>query len=62
MHYNLNKKHEKQLLKTENQFLARHSYLITQIEVPNQYKAMLAYAQKRHLENKNLNRKSYDLF
>jgi len=32
------------------------------IEVPNQYKSMLAYAQKRHLDNKNLKRKPYDLF
>jgi len=51
MHYNLNKKHEKQLLKTENQLLARHSYLltylITQLETPDQYKTMLVYAKKR---------------
>ncbi len=32
------------------------------IEVPNQYKSMLAYAQKRHIENKNPRRKPYDLF
>ncbi len=32
------------------------------IEVPNQYKSMLAYAQKRRLDNKNLQRKPYDLF
>ena len=32
------------------------------IEVANQYKSMLAYAQKRQLDNKNLKRKPYDLF
>jgi hypothetical protein len=32
------------------------------IEVPNQYKSMLNYAQKRHLDNKNPKRKAYDLF
>jgi len=31
------------------------------IEVPNKYKAMLEYARKRHLENRNKNRKPYDL-
>ncbi|HEY9050071.1 MAG TPA: hypothetical protein VIQ03_00925, partial [Gammaproteobacteria bacterium] len=32
------------------------------IEVPNKFKSMLAYAQKRHLDNKNPKRKPYDLF
>jgi len=32
------------------------------IEVPKQYKAMLAYAEKRKLDNRNLKRKPYDLF
>lgn len=31
------------------------------IEAPNQYAAMLKYAQKRHLENKNPARKPYDM-
>jgi hypothetical protein len=32
------------------------------IEVPNQYKSMLAYAEKRYIENTNPKRKTYDLF
>jgi len=32
------------------------------IVVPNQYKAMIAYAKKRQMDNKNLKRKPYDLF
>ena len=32
------------------------------IETPNQFASMLAFAKKRHLDNKNPKRKPYDLF